>query len=266
MARVAILRFPGTWSDRDFEHALGLVGADTEILWHEDVHLSGFDAAIVPGGFSYGDYVRAGAIARLSPAVRELRRFAEEGGPVLGSCNGFQILCEAGLLPGALTRNTGLEFRCEWVGMRIESDATPFTRGLKGDFVRMPIAHGEGCWVADPETVARVEDEGLVVFRYADERGKATAASNPNGSLNNIAGLRNEAGNVVGLMPHPERCSEPLMGGSDGLRVLQCLMKSIGTEVAYSEPVTVRTDARWAPQSRTQVAARWAPPSRTERP
>jgi phosphoribosylformylglycinamidine synthase subunit PurQ / glutaminase len=244
MVRVAILRFPGTWSDRDFEHALGLVGADTEILWHDDVRLSGFDAAIVPGGFSYGAYVRAGALARLSPAMRELRRFADEGGPVLGSCNGFQILCEAGLLPGALTRNTGLEFRCDWVGMRIESDATPFTRGLEGDLVRMPIAHGEGCWVADAQTVERVESEGLVVFRYADEHGEATAAANPNGSLNNIAGLRNEAGNVVGLMPHPERCSEPLMGGTDGLKVLESLVRSIGTPVANRELVGTGTSSR----------------------
>jgi len=241
MVRVAILRFPGTWSERDFEHALGLVGADTEILWHEDVRLDRFDAAIVPGGFSYGDYVRAGAIARLSPAVRELRRFAEGGAPVLGSCNGFQILCEAGLLPGALTRNTGLEFRCDWVGMRIESDETPFTRGLRGEIVRMPIAHGEGCWVADDATVERVEREGLVVFRYADERGEATDAANPNGSMNNIAGLRNAAGNVVGLMPHPERCAEQLMGGTDGLKVLESLVSSIGNGFANGGLVTSGT-------------------------
>ncbi len=232
MARVAILRFPGTWSDRDFEHALSLVGAETEILWHEDVRLTGFDAAIVPGGFAYGDYVRAGAIARLSPAIRELRRFAEEGRPVLGSCNGFQILCEAGLLPGALTRNVGLEFRCDWVRMRVESDATPFTRGLAGDVLRMPIAHGEGCWVADSATVERVEAEGQVVFRYVDDSGAATAEGNPNGSLNNIAGLRNAAGNVVGLMPHPERCAEALMGGTDGLSVLDSLVTALGTAPA----------------------------------
>ena len=232
MARVAILRFPGTWSDRDFAHALSLAGAETEILWHEDVRLDGFDAAIVPGGFAYGDYVRAGAIARLSPAIRELRRFADAGKPVLGSCNGFQILCEAGMLPGALTRNAGLEFRCDWVSMRIESDATPFTRGLGGEVVRMPIAHGEGCWVAGEETVERVEAEGLVVFRYVDERGAATAAGNPNGSMNNVAGLRNAAGNVVGLMPHPERCAEPLMGGTDGMRLLGRLVASLGTSPA----------------------------------
>ena len=234
MVRVAILRFPGTWSERDFAHALEVAGAETEILWHDDARLAGFDAAIVPGGFAYGDYVRAGAIARLSPAVAELRRFADEGGAVLGSCNGFQILCEAGLLPGALTRNVGLEFRCDWVRMRVESDATPFTRGLRGDLVRMPIAHGEGCWTADEATVDRVERDGLVAFRYVDERGAATPDANPNGSANNIAGLRNEAGNVVGLMPHPERCAEEVLGGVDGLRVLSSLVTSLGTSPALA--------------------------------
>ncbi len=232
--RAAILRFPGTWSERDFAHALEVAGAEPEILWHADAHLDGYDAVIVPGGFAYGDYVRAGAIARLSPAVRELRRFAEGGGALLGSCNGFQILCEVGLLPGALTRNVGLEFRCDWVRMRIESDATPFTRGLRGDVMRMPIAHAEGCWTADEGTVARVEDEGLVVFRYVDERGAATAAGNPNGSVNNIAGLRNEAGNVVGLMPHPERCAEPLLGGTDGLKILHSLVAAVGMSPALA--------------------------------
>jgi len=234
VVRVAILRFPGTWSERDFAHALEVAGAETEILWHDDARLAGFDAAIVPGGFAYGDYVRAGAIARLSPAVAELRRFADEGGAVLGSCNGFQILCEAGLLPGALTRNVGLEFRCDWVRMRVESDATPFTRGLRGDLVRMPIAHGEGCWTADEATVDRVERDGLVAFRYVDERGAATPDANPNGSANNIAGLRNEAGNVVGLMPHPERCAEEVLGGVDGLRVLNSLVTSLGTSPALA--------------------------------
>lgn len=231
--RVAVLRFPGTWSERDFDHALRLVGAEPEIVWHEDARLAEFDAAIIPGGFSYGDYVRAGAIAKISPALRDLRRFAEEGKPILGSCNGFQILCEAGLLPGALTRNVGLEFRCDWVRMRIESEATPFTGGLLGELVRMPIAHGEGCWVADEETVAAVEARGQVAFRYVDDRGAATPGANPNGSINNIAGLRNEMGNVVGLMPHPERCAEPILGGTDGRRVLEALVlgsrEAVGT-------------------------------------
>ncbi len=234
MARVAILLFPGTWSERDFEHALRVAGAETEILWHANADLRGFDAAIVPGGFSYGDHVRAGAIARLSPAVRELRRFAAEGGPVLGSCNGFQILCEAGLLPGALIRNAGLEYISDWVRVRVEDDATPFTRALAGQTLRMPIGHGEGCWVADERTVARVEAAGQVAFRYVDERGIVTPEANPNGSMNNVAGLRNEAGNVVGLMPHPERCAEPILGGTDGLLVLRSLAAALGTAPALA--------------------------------
>ncbi len=221
MTRVALLRYPGTWSERDFEHAFSLIPeVQTEIVWHEDADLRGFDAAIVPGGFSYGDYLRAGAIAKLSPATKALRRFADEGKPVLGSCNGFQILCEAGLLPGALLRNAGLEYRCDWIHVRVDSDRTPWTQGLAGAVLRMPIGHGEGCWVADPETLAAVESSGRVVFRYTDAKGAATPDANPNGSLANIAGVCNEAGNVVGLMPHPERCVEALLGGTDGYRVL----------------------------------------------
>ena len=231
MVKVAVLRFPGTWSERDFEHALSLVGVETEILWHTEVDLSGFDAAIVPGGFSYGDHVRAGAIARLSPAIAELRRFAAEGGPVLGSCNGFQILCEAGLLPGALIRNAGLEYISDWVRVRVEDDGTPFTAGLKAAVLRMPIGHGEGCFVADPATLERIEEEGLVLFRYVDERGIVTAEANPNGSANGIAGLRNAQGNVVGLMPHPERCAEEILGGRDGLRMLEGLVTRSGSAV-----------------------------------
>jgi phosphoribosylformylglycinamidine synthase subunit PurQ / glutaminase len=228
MTRVALLRYPGTWSERDFAHAFSLIPeVQTEILWHEDADLRGFDAAIVPGGFSYGDYVRAGAIAKISPATKALVRFAAEGKPVLGSCNGFQILCEAGLLPGALLRNAGLEYRCDWIHVRVESDRTPWTQGLAGDVLRMPIGHGEGCWVADADTVAELETSGRVVFRYTDARGAATLEANPNGSLANIAGVCNEAGNVVGLMPHPERCVEALLGGTDGYRVLANVAKTL---------------------------------------
>jgi len=228
MTRVALLRYPGTWSERDFAHAFSLIpDVQTEILWHEDADLRGFDAAIVPGGFSYGDYLRAGAIAKISPATKALVRFAAEGKPVLGSCNGFQILCEAGLLPGALLRNAGLEYRCEWIHVRVESERTPWTLGLAGDVLRMPIGHGEGCWVADADTVAELEASGRVVFRYTDARGAATLEANPNGSLANIAGVCNEAGNVVGLMPHPERCVEALLGGTDGYRVLANIAKTL---------------------------------------
>ena len=221
MTRVAILRYPGTWSERDFSHALSLIdGVESQIQWHEDADLRGFDAAIVPGGFSYGDYLLAGAIAKLSPGTKELRRFAAEGGAILGSCNGFQILCEAGLLPGALIRNADLQYRSDWVRIRVDDDRTPFTRELRGAVLRMPIGNGEGCWVADAETHARLEGSGRVVFRYVDDRGVATAEANPNGSLANIAGVANEDGNVVGLMPHPERCVEALLGGTDGYRML----------------------------------------------
>src|SRR5687767_11125611 len=167
---VAILLYPGTWSERDFAHAFTLLGIDHEIVWHADADLRRFDAAVFPGGFSYGDHLRAGAIAKLSPATRELKRAAAAGMPILGSCNGFQILCEAGLLPGALVRNTQLEFCCDWVHMRVESEETPFTRGLGHQLLRMPIAHGEGCWVADADTLERVESSGQVALRYVDER------------------------------------------------------------------------------------------------
>ena len=241
MTRVPILRYPGTWSERDFAHALSLIdGIESEIQWHEDADLRGFDAAIVPGGFSYGDYLRAGAIAKLSPGTEELRRFAAKGGAILGSCNGFQILCEAGLLPGALLRNADLLYRSDWVRIRVEDDRTPFTTGLRGAVLRMPIGNGEGCWVADPETHARVEANGRVVFRYVDERGVATPDANPNGSLANIAGVANDEGNVVGLMPHPERCVEALLGGTDGYRMLTTLTRTPGGTTPASTPGVYR--------------------------
>ena len=223
--RVGILRFPGTWSDRDFQHVIAdVVGIPADILWHEDVRTLGeYDAVILPGGFAYGDYLRAGAIARLSPAIAELRRFAAAGGLVLGSCNGFQILCEAGLLPGALRRNEHLEFRCDWVDLRVESERTPFTRGFPGRVLRMLIAHGEGNYYVDAATHARLLANEQIVFRYCDAAGAVTREANPNGSLDNIAGVCDERGGVLGLMPHPERCSEPLLGGSDGLLVLRAL-------------------------------------------
>jgi len=221
--RVALLRFPGTWSERDFQHAFSLVpGVETEILWHAEAKLKGFDAAILPGGFSYGDYLRAGAIAKISPAAAELKRAAAEGMPILGSCNGFQILCEIGLLPGALVRNDHLEFRCDWVRMRVEHESA-WAKGLTGQFLRMPIAHGEGNWVADERVVAQVENRGQVVFRYVDDAGIATAGASPNGAIHNIAGIASGEGNVVGLMPHPERCAELLVGGLDGVSLLQAI-------------------------------------------
>ena len=231
--RVAILRFPGTWSDRDFQHVIAnVVGIPADILWHADASgFDGYDAVVLPGGFAYGDYVRAGAIARLSPAIAALRRFADGDGLVLGSCNGFQILCEAGLLPGALTRNDHLEFRCDWIHMRVESEQSRWLRDLRGRVLRMPIAHGEGNYYVDAETHARLEANGRIALRYCDADGRVTSAANPNGALDNIAGISNERGNVLGLMPHPERCSESLLGGTDGLLVLAAL------DTALARPV-----------------------------
>jgi len=236
VVRVAILRFPGTWSERDFAHALEVAGAETEILWHEDARLSGFDAAIVPGGFTYGDYVRAGAIARLSPAVGELRRFAAEGGPVLGSCNGFQILCEAGLLPGALMRNECLQYRCQSTYLLLENNETSFTRAMRpAQVLKMPISHGEGKYYADRETLIRLRDNGQIVFRYCTEDGRVTKEANPNGSLENIAGVVNEAGTVLGLMPHPERAAESALGGTDGVLIFQSLLGSLVEDSSFSK-------------------------------
>ncbi|MFS8570758.1 MAG: phosphoribosylformylglycinamidine synthase subunit PurQ [Thermaerobacter sp.] len=220
--RFAVIVFPGSNCDVDAHRALGeVLGQDVEYVRHDAGDLDGYDAVILPGGFSYGDALRAGAIAALSPVMAAVERFASAGGPVLGICNGFQILCEAGLLPGALHRNRDLKFRCHDVFVRVETGRTPFTWGIEpGTVLRMPIAHGEGCYTAPPEVLEELERRGQVVFRYVDAAGRRGGDANPNGSAHDIAGICNEAGNVVGLMPHPERCVERLIGGEDGRRVL----------------------------------------------
>jgi phosphoribosylformylglycinamidine synthase subunit PurQ / glutaminase len=224
--KFGVVVFPGTWSDRDCGHVVEhVLGADLVYLWHKDRDLRGADCVILPGGFSYGDYLRAGAIARFSPVMESVSAFAELGGLVWGICNGFQVLCEAGLLPGALVRNECLEFRCEWTHLRCERDATPFTGGLeRAQVVRVPISHGEGNYVADPATLDSLEERGQVVFRYCDAAGEVTAAANPNGSQRNIAGIVNERGNVLGMMPHPERCAEADLGGTDGLLLFRSVL------------------------------------------
>ncbi|MCY3504707.1 MAG: phosphoribosylformylglycinamidine synthase subunit PurQ [Chloroflexi bacterium] len=231
--RFAIVRFPGTWSDRDTEQVLAnVLGQEAEIVWHRETSLAGFDAVVLPGGFSYGDYLRCGAIARFSPIMEEVVRAANAGLPVIGICNGFQVLCESGLLPGALIRNRSLRFRCEWTHLRREGEETPWTAGIgEGEVLRIPISHGEGNYQADRATLDELESAGRVVFRYCDERGEVTPDSNPNGSARNIAGIRNEAGNVVGMMPHPERAGEELTGGADGNRIWQSLVET-AAEVA----------------------------------
>ncbi len=224
--KFGILVFPGTWSDRDFHWALGeVLGQEVQYLWHKETDLSRYDCVILPGGFSYGDYLRPGAIARFSPAMSALVDFAAHGGLVLGSCNGFQILCEAGLLPGALLRNNHLQYRCQWVHLRVENDSSPFTcRCQEGQVLRMPISHYEGAYYADPDTLARLNLRGQIVLRYCDPSGEVTAEANPNGSLENIAGIINGQGNVLGLMPHPERCCEEILGGTDGKLLLESLL------------------------------------------
>jgi len=223
--RFAVVVFPGSNCDRDCLHVLrDVLGYRAEFVWHEEEDLAGFDAVALPGGFSYGDYLRPGAVAATSPVVRAVRRFAEAGGLVVGICNGFQVLLEAGLLPGALVRNRGATFRCEWVHLRVERADTPFTAlYAPGEVVRMPIAHGDGRYHAPREVLEEVEQRGQVVFRYVDRDGRTTPEANPNGSLHHIAGLVNREGNVLGLMPHPERCSESVLGGQDGRRLFESM-------------------------------------------
>jgi phosphoribosylformylglycinamidine synthase len=225
--RFAVLVFPGTWSERDCFHAItdGL-GEEAAYVWHKETDLSGFDAVILPGGFSYGDYLRCGAIARFAPVMEAVARHADAGRPVIGICNGFQILCEAGLLPGVLMRNDSLQFRCQWTHLRTETTSSPFTNALRpGQVLRVPISHGEGRYYADAETLARLNAEHRVAFRYCDAEGAVTAEANPNGSLENIAGVLSEGRNVLGMMPHPERASEALMGGEDGLLIWRSMVR-----------------------------------------
>jgi phosphoribosylformylglycinamidine synthase len=232
--RFAVLVFPGSNCDHDAYHAAGhVMGQDARFVWHKEDSIGDADVVIVPGGFSYGDYLRSGAIARFSPVMKDVVRFANEGGLVLGVCNGFQVLCEAGLLPGALMRNASLRFGCKDVHLRVENAETPFTNAMaEGDVLSIPVAHGEGNYFADPETLDRLEANGQVVFRYATAEGAITDEANPNGSVRNIAGIVNEAGNVLGMMPHPERCVEALLGYDDGARVFQSIINHVGAGVA----------------------------------
>ena len=228
--RLGYVVFPGTWSDDDTRHALTRIGHPSECVWHTETDLERFDVIILPGGFSYGDYLRAGSIARFSPVMKSVRQFASKGGYVLGVCNGFQILCEAGILPGSLLRNSNLRFRCEWVHLKVENKNTPFTRGFPDDrdTIRIPISHAEGNYQADQTTIRELEEHGRVVFRYCSPEGETDQAHNPNGSANNIAGIMNSSGNVMGMMPHPERACEEMLGGTDGNLVFESIAKSIG--------------------------------------
>lgn len=225
--KFAVIRFPGSNCDQDCVSVLNAMeGSRADYVWHKDSSLAGFDAVVLPGGFSYGDYLRCGAIARFSPIMKAVKDFAMGGGPVIGICNGFQILCESGLLPGALVRNRGLHFVCEHVGVRVEIHKTRFTNAAwTGQILNIPIAHGEGCYFADDETLADLRRNDQILLRYCDEQGRANDAANPNGSCDNIAGICNEAGNVFGLMPHPERACDPLLGSIDGRAIFQSMIE-----------------------------------------
>ena len=230
MYKFGVIVFPGSNCDHDSYHAIKhVMGQGCEFVWHEDLNLSKFDCIIIPGGFSYGDYLRTGAIASLSPIMDSVEKFASRGGPVLGTCNGFQILVEAGLLPGVLIRNSSLRFVCSWVNIRAENNKTVFTGNLKeGDVLRIPVAHGEGSYYCTGEALKSLEDNAQIVFRYCGGDGNVTPESNPNGSIENIAGICNKAGNVLGMMPHPERCAESLLGGTDGRFIFESVISWLG--------------------------------------
>lgn len=229
----AVIQFPASNCDQDALHAIRLLGHSADYVWHKEETLGPADAVIVPGGFSYGDYLRTGAIARFSPVMQAVSRLAGDGGLVLGICNGFQILCEAGLLPGALIRNRSLQFRCEHVYLKSERGDSAFTcRVPAGRLLRIPVAHGEGCYYADEETLGEIEANRQVLWRYCDAAGAVTDMASPNGSLNGIAGVCNRAGNVAGLMPHPERACEPILGSDDGRLIFESMIHTLETRHA----------------------------------
>ncbi len=224
--KFGVVVFPGSNCDLDAYHLVSdVLKQQAEYIWHQSHNVDGFDCVVLPGGFSYGDYLRCGAIARFSPVMKSVVDFAKGGGLVIGICNGFQVLLEAGLLPGALYRNTNLQFRCQFTNLKVENNATPFTRGIEPNrLLKIPIAHGEGNYYVDDVTLHTMKENGQIVFRYATEEGEVTDSANPNGSLYNIAGVCNEAGNVLGMMPHPERAGEAALGSTDGLAVFQSIV------------------------------------------
>lgn len=224
--RWGVVAFPGSCDEQDVYDCLKhVLRQRVEFLWHKDKLNGKFDCLVLPGGFSYGDYLRAGAMARFSPIMQGIVEFARRGGFVLGICNGFQILCEAGLLPGTLTRNTSLKFVCRHVFLRLEESDTPFTcRGKRGDLLRLPVKHGEGCYYADPDTLKRLRKNRQILLRYVDGKGRTSSSANPNGSLDHIAGVCNEGRNVFGLMPHPEDAGEKMLGSEDGLKIFSSVI------------------------------------------
>ena len=238
--RFAVLQFPGSNCDQDCVHVLGnVLGQDADYLWHKEESIGDADAVVVPGGFSYGDYLRTGSIAQFSPVMNAVKAFANAGGLGIGICNGFQILCETGLLPGALVRNRSLQFRCETIFLKIPTADSPFTSEVpEGRLLRVPIAHGEGCYFADDEALAKLRADDQILFQYATETGDLTDEANPNGSLLNIAGICNEGRNVCGMMPHPERASENVLGADDGRRVFESMLRHLEAKTGVGQAAT----------------------------
>ncbi len=238
--RFAVLQFPGSNCDQDCVHVLGnVLGQDADYLWHKEESIGAAAAVVVPGGFSYGDYLRTGSIAQFSPVMNAVKAFANAGGLVIGICNGFQILCEAGLLPGALVRNRSLQFRCEHIYLKVPTTDSPFTSEVpEGKLLRVPIAHGEGCYFADGEALAKLRANDQIIFQYATETGELTDEANPNGSLLNIAGICNEGRNVCGMMPHPERASENVLGVDDGRLVFESMLRHLEAKTGVGQAAT----------------------------
>ena len=239
--KIAVIQFPGSNCDQDclrgFTDGLHV---QAEYLWHKETSISGYDGIVLPGGFSYGDYLRCGAIARFSPIMKSVIQAAKDGMPVLGVCNGFQILCEAGLLPGALIRNRSLHFVCQPVWLKVENPETAFTSEFEtGQLIRMPVAHGEGAYYADSNVLNELEASGRVVFRYVTKEGKATSEANPNGSLHNIAGICNEAGNVAGMMPHPDRAWDKKLGSEDGKLIFRSMVRTLESSLSWDRESSV---------------------------
>jgi len=239
--KFGVVVFPGTWSDRDCLRVLGpVLGHEAVSIWHQDTDLQSCECIILPGGFSYGDYLRAGAIARFAPVMGAIKEFAERGGLVLGICNGFQILLEAGMLPGAMLRNANLEFRCQWVHLRVENADTPFTRLCRpGQVLRIPISHGEGNYFADEATLGALEASNSILVRYCTPNGQLTPEANPNGSRRNIAGIVDLDRNVAALMPHPERCGEAILGGEDGRLIFESMVAALVERQAAAQATVV---------------------------
>ncbi|HSV72633.1 MAG TPA: phosphoribosylformylglycinamidine synthase subunit PurQ [Chthonomonadales bacterium] len=231
--KFGVVRFPGSNCDQDAYHAIAdVLRQPVDYIWHQERSVKGYDCIVLPGGFSYGDYLRTGAIARFSPVIEAVIEHAQRGRLLIGICNGFQVLCETHLLPGALVRNTGLKFVCRQVHLRVENASTPFTRGARpGQVLRMPIAHGEGRYVADQPTLAALRDSNRIVVRYCDARGETTPESNPNGSVDHVAGVVNESLNVFGLMPHPERAAARLLGSTDGRVIMDSIVRALRAAV-----------------------------------